>query len=141
MQWIRGSLAGLPEALTRLFNSGKRMTQDLGAVGIGSHPPGGEGGLLAALDVDRAEFLHAAQASGRQVGVGQVCGLLTAPGAAGGGEAGVAGERRASGGRVVLHRALHAVLLKHLLVDKLVVLREDGEDVKKKGGGGAPVPV
>lgn len=79
------------------------MTQDFGAGGIGSHPPGGEGGLLAALDVDRAEFLHAAQARGRQVGVGQVCGLLTAPGAAGGGEARLAGQRRTPGGRVVLH--------------------------------------
>lgn len=53
--------------------------------------------------MDRAEFLHAAQASGWQVGVGQVCGLLTATGAAGGGEARVAGQRRTSGGRVVLH--------------------------------------
>lgn len=44
----------------------------------GGHPPGSEGGLLpAALDVDRAELLHAAQAGGRQVGIGQVCGFLT----------------------------------------------------------------
>lgn len=55
-------------------------------------PPGGEGGLLAALDVDRAEFLHAAQARGRQAGVGQVRALLTTPGAAGGGEARVTGQ-------------------------------------------------
>lgn len=71
--------------------------------GDGSHPPGGEGGLLAALDVDGAELLHAAQAGGRQVGVGQVCGFLTPTGAAGGGEAWVAGQRGTPCGRVVLH--------------------------------------
>lgn len=89
--------------MPRVVNSGKGMTQDFGGGGKGSHPPGGEGGLLTALDVDRAELLHAAQASGWQVGVGQVCGLLTAAGAAGGGEARVAGQRRTSGRWVVLH--------------------------------------
>ena len=69
----------------------------------GSHPPGSEGGLLAALDVDRAELLHAAQAGGRQVGIGQVCGFLTTTGAAGGCEAWVAGQRRTPCGWVVLH--------------------------------------
>ena len=69
----------------------------------GSCPPGGEGGLLTALDVDRAELLHAAQAGGRQVGIGQVCGFLTTAGAAGGREARVAGQGRAPRGRVVLH--------------------------------------
>lgn len=87
---------------------------------------GGEGGLLAALDVERAELLHAAQAGGRQVRVGQVCGLLATTGAAGGGEARVAGQRRTSGGGVVLHRALHAVLLKHLFINKLMVLDGGG---------------
>lgn len=86
-----------------LFNSGKGMTQDFGGGRNGSHPPSGEGGLLTALDVDGAELLHAAQAGGRQVGVGQVRGLLATAGAAGGGEARVAGQRRASGGWVVLH--------------------------------------
>lgn len=109
--------------------------------GEGSHPPGGEGRLLAALDVDGAELLHAAQASGRQVGVGQVCGLLTAAGAAGGCEAGVAGQRRTSRGRVVLHRTFHAVLLKHLLVYELVVLWEaESEGVGGDGGRGRSPP-
>lgn len=65
--------------------------------------PGCEGWLLTALDVDRAELLHAAQASGWQVRIGQVCGLLTTTGTAGGGEACVAGQRGTSCGRVVLH--------------------------------------
>lgn len=118
-------------------------TQALGTGRDGSHPPGSERGLLAALDVDRAELLHAAQASGRQVGIGQVCGFLTAAGAAGGGEARVAGQRGTSCGRVVLHRALHAVLLKHLLIYKLVVLREAGGEVGRgdgKEGDEPPMP-
>lgn len=53
--------------------------------------------------MDRAELLHAAQAGGWQVRVGQVCGLLATAGAAGGGEARMAGQRRTSGGRIVLH--------------------------------------
>lgn len=86
--------------------------------------------------MERAELLHAAQAGGRQVRVGQVCGLLATTGAAGGGEARVAGQRRTSGGGVVLHRALHAVLLKHLFINKLMVLGEKGEKVKKKKRAG-----
>lgn len=74
-----------------------------GSDGVGSHPPGSEGGLLTALDVDRAELLHAAQASGWQVGIGQMCGFLTTTGAAGGGEARVAGQGGTSCGWVVLH--------------------------------------
>lgn len=89
--------------MLQLFNSGKGMTQGFGGGRKGSRPPGGEGGLLAALDVERAELLHAAQAGGGQVRVGQVCGLLATTGAAGGGEARVAGQRRTSGGGVVLH--------------------------------------
>lgn len=77
--------------MLRLFNSGKGMTQAFGGGRNGSHPPGGKGGLLTALDVDRAELLHAAQAGGWQVRIGQVCGLLATAGAAGGGEARVAG--------------------------------------------------
>lgn len=42
--------------------------------------------------MDRAELLHAAQASSWQVRIGQVCGLLTTTGAAGGSEAWVAGQ-------------------------------------------------
>lgn len=78
--------------MLRAFHSVKGASQALGSDGDGSHPPGSEGGLLAALDVDRAELLHAAQAGGRQVGIGQVCGLLTTTGAAGGHEARVAGQ-------------------------------------------------
>ena len=94
MHWIRGTedQRTLGVLSLRLFTSA-----------AGRHPPGGEGGLLTALDVDRAELLHAAQASGRQVGVGQVCGLLATPGTAGGREARVAGQRGAPCGRVVLH--------------------------------------
>lgn len=98
--------------------------------------PGGEGGLLAALDVDGAELLHAPQARGRHAGVGQVRGLLAAPGAAGRAQALVAAQRRAPGRGVVLHRALHAVLLEQLLVDELVVLV--GE---KQSGHPQPGPV
>lgn len=98
--------------------------------------PGGEGGLLAALDVDGAELLHAPQARGRHAGVGQVRGLLAAPGAAGRAQALVAAQRRAPGRGVVLHRALHAVLLEQLLVDELVVLA--GE---KQSGHPQPGPV
>lgn len=128
-----GGLAVLPRL--RLFPSGTGTTQALGNDGDRSHPPGREGGLLTALDVDGAELLHAAQASGWQVGVGQVCGLLATTGAAGGREARVTGQRRTSCGWVVLHRALHAVLLKHLLIYELVVLWEaEGEGVGKGYG-------
>lgn len=76
--------------MLRLSNSGNEMIRAFG--GDGSHPPGCEGGLLTALDMDRAELLHAAQASSWQVRIGQVCGLLTTTGAAGGSEAWVAGQ-------------------------------------------------
>lgn len=128
--------------MLRFFNPVNGTAPAFGSDGEGSHPPGGEGGLLAALDVDRAELLHAAQASGRQVRIGQVCGFLTTTGAAGGREAWVAGQRGTSCGRVVLHRTLHAVLLKHLLVYKFVVLREaEGKEVGKgeRRGGWAPI--
>lgn len=46
-----------------------------------------KGGLLAALDVDGAELLHAPQASGWHTGVGKVSGLLVTARAAGGGQA------------------------------------------------------
>lgn len=72
--------------------------------------------------MDRAKLLHAAQACGWQVGIGEVCGFLTPTGAAGGGEAWVAGQGGASRGWIVLHGALHAILFEHLFIDKLVVL-------------------
>lgn len=85
---------GDPQVLLmlRFFNPVTGPAPAFGSDGEGSHPPGGEGGLLAALDVDRAELLHAAQASGWQVGIGQVRGFLTTTGAAGGREAWVAGQ-------------------------------------------------
>lgn len=94
-----------PQALLTLslLNPGDGTPQPAGGDRDTRHAPGGEGGLLAALDVDRAELLHAAQARGRQVGVGQVRGLLTATGAAGGREARVAGQGGTSCRRVVLH--------------------------------------
>lgn len=95
---------GVPEVLMlRWFNFWEGNGSSLGSGRDGRHPPGGEGRLLTALDVDCAELLHAAQAGGWQVRVGQVCGLLAPTGAAGGGEARVAGQRRTSGGWVVLH--------------------------------------
>lgn len=81
-----------------------------------------KGGLLAALDVDGAELLHAPQASGWHTGVGKVSGLLVTARAAGGGQAVVTWQGRAPRGRIVLHWALHAVLLEQLLIYELVVL-------------------
>lgn len=69
-----------------------------------------------------AELLHAAEPGGGHTGVGEVRGLLVAARTAGGGQAMVARQGRAPRRRVVLHRALHAVLLEQLLVDELVVL-------------------
>lgn len=81
-----------------------------------------ERGLLAALDVDGAELLHAPEAGGWHAGVGKVGGLLVTTRTAGGGQAVVTRQGGAPRGRVVLHRAFHAVLLEQLLIDELVVL-------------------
>lgn len=79
-------------------------------------------GLLAALDVDGAELLHATEASGWHTGVGKVSGLLVTARTARGGQSMVTRQGGAPRGRVVLHWALHAVLLKQLLINELVVL-------------------
>lgn len=79
-------------------------------------------GLLAALDVDGAELLHTPEASGWHTGVGKVSGLLVAARTAGGGQSMVTRQGGAPRRRIVLHWALHAVLLKQLLIYELVVL-------------------
>lgn len=60
--WALDKGEGRPEDLLtwRWFLSATGAIQASGTDGDGSHPPGSERGLLAALDVDRAELLHAA---------------------------------------------------------------------------------
>lgn len=79
-------------------------------------------GLLAALDVDGAELLHTPEASGWHTGVGKVGGLLVTARTAGGGQAMVTWQGGAPRRWIVLHWALHAVLLEQLLIYELMVL-------------------
>lgn len=72
--------------------------------------------------MDGAELLHATEASGWHTGVGKVSGLLVTARTARGGQPVVTRQGGAPRRRVVLHRALHAVLLKQLLINELVVL-------------------
>lgn len=79
-------------------------------------------GLLAALDVDGAELLHTPETSGWHTGVGKMSGLLVPARTAGGGQSMVTWQGGAPRRRIVLHWALHAVLLEQLLIYELVVL-------------------
>lgn len=79
-------------------------------------------GLLTALDVDGAELLHTPEASGWHTGVGKVGGLLVTARTAGGGQAMVTWQGGAPRRWIVLHWALHAVLLEQLLIYELMVL-------------------
>lgn len=72
--------------------------------------------------MDGAELLHATEASGWHTGVGKVSGLLVTARTARGGQPVVTRQGGAPRRRVVLHRALHAVLLEQLLINELVVL-------------------
>lgn len=76
---------------------------------------------LAALYVDGAELLQGALVSGGQAGIRQGGVPLPPAAAAGPSGAGVAGHGGAAR-RKGLQRRLHAVLLVHLLVHKLVSL-------------------
>lgn len=69
-----------------------------------------------------AELLHAPQPGRWHTGIREVGCLLAAAGTAGGAQALVARKGGAAAGRVILHRALQTVLLKHLLVNELMVL-------------------
>lgn len=84
---------------------------------------------LAALYVDGAELLQGALVSGGQAGIRQGGVPLPPAAAAGPSGAGVAGHGGAAR-RKGLQRRLHAVLLVHLLVHKLVSL-EWGADQRR----------